>query len=87
MPNMNQIKTLETEHEARRRRRFWYGVVTFIWVFLGIFAYVSAFGCTHERYTGSDARKVGMLLLAMVLGPLYWLVYPFARADGYCKLK
>lgn len=62
-------------------------IMIVIWIVLGVMAYVSAFQCTHEKYTGSDARKIGMLILAGVLGPFYWLIQPSVRAGGYCNLK
>ena len=58
-----------------------------IWVLLGVMAYVSAFQCTHEKYTGGEARKIGMLFLAGLLGPFYWFIQPSVRASGYCNLK
>jgi hypothetical protein len=66
---------------------FIYMIVLLIWVMLGLMAYISAFQCTHERYTGGDARKIGMLLLAFMLGPFYWFIQPTVRKNGYCNLK
>jgi hypothetical protein len=77
----------ERDDHKKKRHSGWYIILLAIWIFLGIFAYASAFTCTHERYTGGDARKIGMLFLAAILGPFYWLIYPLARSDGYCHLK
>ena len=75
------------DRRKRHRRTFWFILVAAVWILLGAMAYVSAFNCTHERYTGGDARKIGMLILAGLLGPFYWIIHPFVRADGYCNLK
>ena len=64
-----------------------YIVIVIVWIVLGVLAYVSAFQCTHEKYTGGDARKISMLLLAGLLGPFYWFIQPSVRASGYCNLK
>ena len=58
-----------------------------LWIVVGAWAYVSSFMCTHERYSGSDAQKVGMMLLAGMLGPLWFLILPLVKRDGYCQLK
>lgn len=73
------------DHDSTYRR--WGLVILVLWIFLGALAYVSAFNCTHERYTGGTARKIAMMLLAGVLGPFYWLIQPMVKADGYCQLK
>jgi hypothetical protein len=62
-------------------------VFIILWVLIGAWAYVTSFMCTHERYSGSDAQKVGMMLLAGLLGPLWFLILPFVKRDGYCQLK
>ena len=88
--------TKSRQHTARKREddddkptgyRVAVAVIVFLWILLGAMAYVSAFNCTHERYTGGSARKIGMLILAGVLGPFYWIIQPLVKADGYCQLK
>jgi len=95
MLNNTNTTTNNTDNNGKRddddykkkRHSGWHILLLVIWIFLGIFAYASAFTCTHERYSGGDARKIGMLFLAVILGPFYWLIYPLARSDGYCHLK
>jgi Ca2+/Na+ antiporter len=78
----------DNNHDRNKLKESWfYLLMLTIWILLGISAYVSAFECTHERYSGGDARKIGMLFMAIILGPFYWLIQPFARASGYCNLK
>lgn len=62
-------------------------VFIILWMLIGAWAYVTSFMCTHERYSGSDAQKIGMMLLAGVLGPLWFIILPFVKRDGYCQLK
>ena len=90
--NVNSSSDNTNDESSRDDRKnstgsFLYLIVLLIWVMLGLMAYVSAFQCTHERYTGGDARKIGMLLLAFMLGPFYWLIQPTVRKNGYCNLK
>ena len=62
-------------------------IVLFIWLLLGGLAYAYSFNCTSERFSGGEARKIAMFLLALVFGPFWWLILPFAKSEGYCKLK
>ena len=61
--------------------------VLIVWFCLGFAAYIYSFECTKEEYSGGIARKIVMFILAILFGPLWWLILPFARSEGYCKLK
>lgn len=74
-------------HDQDKKMPWWVALFVILWIVIGAWAYVSSFMCTHERYTGSDAEKVGMMLLAGILGPLWFLILPFVKKDGYCQLK
>jgi len=65
---------------------WWAVVLVVLWLFLGALAYVRAFQCTKAKYGASDAEKIGMMLLASLLGPLWFLILPFVRPDGYCQV-
>lgn len=77
----------EIESQKRKRRNKYVMLFLFIWVVIGIFAYAQAFKCTSDIYSGGDARKIAMFILAGLLGPLWFLVYPFAKKSGYCVRK
>ena len=85
MNNQNQHKNNDKKNE--KKYSWIYLFILTVWVLLGVSAYISAFECTHERYTGGDARKIGMMFLAVLLGPFYWLIQPLVRTNGYCNLK
>lgn len=87
--NMNDDQSRRHHHHDRTYKKLpWFIVIlAILWMLIGAWAYVTSFMCTHERYGGSDAQKVGMMLLAGVLGPLWFLILPFVQRDGYCKLK
>jgi hypothetical protein len=84
---MSDTHTEQERHRKRKHRNMWVLFLVFIWCFIGIAAYVQAFQCTSDIYGGGDARKIAMLLLAALLGPFWWFVYPAARRGGYCRLK
>ena len=87
--NSNDDQNRRRHHHAKKDDKLpWFVIVIVIlWILIGAWAYVTSFMCTHERYSGSDAQKVGMMLLAGVLGPLWFLILPFVKRDGYCQLK
>jgi hypothetical protein len=78
-----------TTKDDKEEKKLSWPILLFIilWIVVGAWAYVSSFMCTHERYSGSDAQKVGMMLLAGMLGPLWFLILPLVKRDGYCQLK
>jgi FtsH-binding integral membrane protein len=85
--NNNEDKNRHHRNRHEQKMTWWVALIVIAWVFIGAWAYVSSFMCTHERYTGSDAQKIGMMLLAGMLGPLWFLILPFVKKDGYCQLK
>ena len=85
-PNPNNNNDNNNSDQDQKYK--WVAIVAFtIWLFLGAAAYVYSFNCTSEIYSGGDARKVVMFILALVFGPLWWLILPFVKGEGYCKLK
>jgi hypothetical protein len=56
-----------------------------IWVALGITAYVKAYRCTASGLDANHSRNIVMFLLAVMLGPFWWILYPIATKNGYCK--
>ena len=87
--NSNDDNTPRRHTRRKKDEKLSWIVLVFIilWILIGAWAYVTSFMCTHERYSGSDAQKIGMMLLAGVLGPLWFLILPFVKRDGYCQLK
>lgn len=77
----------EREHHKRKFKNSVVLIFVFLWVLIGVGAYVQAFKCTSELYTGGVARKIAMLLLAGLLGPLWWIFYFPLKGKGYCQLK
>jgi hypothetical protein len=77
------------QNRAKKDEKLSWIVIVFmiLWILIGAWAYVTSFMCTHERYSGSDAQKIGMMLLAGVLGPLWFLILPLVQRDGYCQLR
>jgi len=58
---------------------FWF-IFIIIWALLGFFAYIMAIVCIGNR--GTNGEKMLGLLLAIFLGPFYWLYYGFSST--YC---
>lgn len=79
--------SLDSDRERRKRRRqvsWWVAIIIILWVVLGISAYVMAFRCTAPQYGGGEARKIGMMFMAGLLGPFWFLLYMFEKKHGYC---
>ena len=53
----------------------------FLWVFLGLTAYVMCIVCYFQ--SGSLVEKTLGLIIAVLLGPLYWIYY--ALMKNYCR--
>lgn len=89
MADINLKSKDERNMDKNTEKKMSWPVLVFVilWILIGAWAYVSSFMCTHERYSGSDAQKVGMMLLAGMLGPLWFLILPLVKRDGYCQLK
>lgn len=56
-------------------------VLGVVWALAGLIAVLTSFVCSGEK--GTVTQKVGGILLAMLLGPLYFF-YP-ALSKTYCK--
>lgn len=54
-----------------------------VWVALGVGAFIMSLVCFSKKGSASGENWVG-LLLAMFLGPLYWLYYALGP-KSYCK--
>jgi len=60
---------------------YWFWLIFFIfWVILGFFGYLMALVCVGNR--GTNGEKILGLLIAIFLGPFYWLYYVFSST--YC---
>jgi hypothetical protein len=57
---------------------------TTIWSLLGLAAFITSLICFGFRSSGLD-QKVLALLVAIILGPFYWLYFYYAK--DYCKRK
>ena len=75
----------DENREWRRKAKWCFVLFAVIWIAVGIWAYVRAFQCSGPDYKGGEARKVIMFLLAGLLGPLWFLIYPIAAQQGYCQ--
>ena len=51
-----------------------------IWLIAAVAGLVMSFVCLG--YSGSAGQHIGGILLALFLGPFYWLLYAFS--PGYC---
>jgi drug/metabolite transporter (DMT)-like permease len=85
--NNNDNNNNNTDDDKHKKHRFWIMLGVFIWIFLGVAAYVTAFNCTSDLYGGGDARKIAMLMLAGLLGPFWFVIYYFTKRSGYCQKK
>lgn len=56
-------------------------ILMFIWTLLGLVAFIMSIVCFAR--SGSTFEKVMGLLLALFLGPLYFLFFSFSNT--YCK--
>jgi len=60
----------------------WFGIVFgVLWVMFGIAGFIMSFICFG--YTGNVGEKLLGVVLAVVLGPWYWLYY--YSSSSYCK--
>jgi len=57
-----------------------------LWISIGIMAYIKAFQCTHASKKGTESRKISMFILAIILGPFWWILYgwPGELYKTYC---
>ena len=85
--NSDNNNNNDSDEHKRKKHRFWIMIAVFVWIFLGVAAYVTAFNCTSDLYTGGDARKIAMLMLAGLLGPFWFVIYYFTKRTGYCQMK
>jgi cell division protein FtsI/penicillin-binding protein 2 len=86
--NNNNNNNYNDDNDNQHKRMRWIIVVILVvWFCLGLAAYVYSFECTREIYSGGSARKIVMFILALLFGPLWWLILPFAKSEGYCKLN
>jgi len=61
------------------------GIFALIWMLLGIAAFVTSIVCWAKRPEKLGAN-IGMFFVALFLGPLYWIIMPFAvSGGGYCR--
>ncbi len=58
------------------------GFIYIIWVFTGILAFITSLICFAFHGTMSD--KFLGLIVALVIGPFYWLYFIFNNT-GYCS--
>ncbi len=58
------------------------GFIYIIWVFTGILAFITSLICFAFHGTMSD--KFLGLIIALVIGPFYWLYFIFNNT-GYCS--
>jgi hypothetical protein len=85
--NFNNNDGFDDHEDKHKRYRRWIMLAIFIWIVLGIAAYVTAFNCTNDFYTGSAAEKIAMFMLAGLLGPFWFIIYYFKKRSGYCQAK
>lgn len=78
----------DEKHKKYHMSKGWMLFFVFLWVFLGVAAYVTAFQCTADDLMGGDARKIVMFLLAGLLGPLFFPFYFYVKStSNYCKRR
>eukprot|EP00741_Cyanophora_paradoxa_P003240 tig00000681_g3149.t1 len=72
--------------QERSRRRGLFAMACllgFIWASVGIAGFAWSIVCMGR---GGDAMsKIGGFLMAVFMGPLYWVYYYLNRKMGYCK--
>ena len=88
MSTNNNNQNNNNNDDDGKKRIQWIAIIIFvIWIGLGVGAYIYSFNCTSDIYAGGDARKITMFLLALFFGPFWWLILPFAKSEGYCRIK
>jgi tryptophan-rich sensory protein len=60
------------------------GIFAMLWALLGIAAFITSIVC-WAKAPQNLGSNIGMFIVALLLGPLYFLVMPFAMKGGYCK--
>lgn len=61
------------------------GIFALIWMLLGIAAFITSIVCWARRPEKLGAN-IAMFFVAVFLGPLYWIVMPFAVSGAdYCR--
>ena len=76
-----------TNTNENLKHKWYFGVIMIVWVVLGILSYGYSFMCTGTNYTGSESKKIAMFILALILGPMWWLIVPFVKGPGYCDVR
>lgn len=61
-------------------------IIVVIWMILGAIAFVMSFNCIHDRYSGNTSQKIVMFILALIMGPLWFLFYWYEnKHENYCN--
>jgi hypothetical protein len=58
------------------------GIIWLIWIFTGALAFITSLICF--AFNGTISDKFLGLIIAMVIGPFYWLYFIFNNT-GYCS--
>lgn len=79
-PQIN-VYTNNGEEDKKSSAKTVISIIVFIWAILGIAGFIMSLVCFGR--SGSTSQHIIGLLIALFLGPFYWIFY-FAVPD-YCK--
>ena len=78
--------TKKTEPKKKKKLGLVGMVLVLLYLVATLAAYYKAWSCTGDQYTQTGpARKIANLVLAPILGPLWWLFYWIEHKNGYCQ--
>jgi hypothetical protein len=75
------VYTNDGEKDKKSSLKIVITIIIFIWAILGIAGFIMSLVCFGR--SGTSAQHIIGLLIALFLGPFYWIFY-FAVPD-YCK--
>lgn len=74
-----------SQEQQKKEMIGWVSIMTLlvmlIWMIAGIAAFIMSIVCFSR--SGTPSQHIIGLLIALILGPFYWIYYVLAR--GYCK--
>jgi hypothetical protein len=64
----------------------WGIIFILLWLFCGLIPFIWSLICFKKTRMGDTSWRVLGLILAIFLGPFYWILF-FIHPDDYCRLK
>ena len=82
---MDYLADTKTKKKKKKVSVLWV-LFVIVYIIAKVAAYYKAWSCTGDQYTKTGpARKIANMVLAPLLGPLWWVFYWLESKNGYCQ--